>query len=179
MTPPEPRNFRQSRVEGLAAFNDARFSSTHVPICRWLPATNKRGGTKSRYRPARPDRRRETLSNDAVHFRAQIIWGRRELTGDDLATMVSTYQAWRGDKGAGAYAGFDGFGKSATKAEIAAHGHVLNPGRYVGAEEIEDDGEPFEKKMPYLVAKPHAQFAESAKLEQAIKANMRGPGYGN
>ena len=71
-----------------------------------------------------------------------------------------------------------GFCKSATTAEIAAHGHVLTPGRYVGAEEVEDDGEPFEEKMPGLVAELHAQFAESAKLEQAIKANLRGLGYG-
>ena len=56
----------------------------------------------------------------------------------------------------------------------AAHGHVLTPGRYVGAEAAEDDGEPFEEKMPRLVAELHAQFAESAKLEQAIKANLRG-----
>jgi type I restriction enzyme M protein len=59
-----------------------------------------------------------------------------------------------------------GFCKSATTAEIAAHGHVLTPGRYVGAEEVEDDGEPFEEKMPRLVAELHAQFAESAKLVQ-------------
>ncbi len=61
--------------------------------------------------------------------------------------------------------------------EIAAHGHVLTPGRYVGAEEVEDDGDPFEEKMPRLVAELNAQFAESAKLEQAIKANLRGLGY--
>ncbi len=68
--------------------------------------------------------------------------------------------------------------KSATSAESAAHGFVLTPGRYVGAEEIEDDGEPFTEKMPRLVAELHAQFAESAKLESAIKANMEKLGYG-
>lgn len=64
-------------------------------------------------------------------------------------------------------------------ADIAAHGHVLTPGRYVGAEEVKDDGEPFEEKMPHLVAELHAQFEESAKLEQAITANLKGLGYGN
>ena len=63
-------------------------------------------------------------------------------------------------------------------AEIAVHSHVLTPGRYVGAEEVEDDGDPFEEKMPRLVAELHAQFAEGAILEQAIKANLRGLGYG-
>ena len=62
-------------------------------------------------------------------------------------------------------------------AEIAAHGHVLTPGRYVGAEEVEDDGEPFEEKMPRLVAELNAQFAESAKLEKAIKKSLGGLGY--
>ena len=71
-----------------------------------------------------------------------------------------------------------GFCKSVTTAEIAAHGHVLTPGRYVGAEEVEVDGEPFEVKMPRLVAELEAQFAESAKLEQAIRDNLRGLGYG-
>ncbi len=71
------------------------------------------------------------------------------------------------------YQDIAGFCKSATTTEIAAHGHVLTPGRYVGAEEIEDDGESFSEKMPRLVAELNAQFAESAKLEQAIKANLK------
>ena len=72
-----------------------------------------------------------------------------------------------------------GFAKSAATAEIAAHGHVLTPGRYVGAEEVEDDAEPFEAKMTRLVAELNGQFVESAKLEKAIKANLGGLGYGS
>ena len=113
----------------------------------------------------------------------------RELTDADLQKIVSTYHAWRGDsdflprpQGEGRGAGDDyqdipGFCKSATTAEIAAHGFVLTPGRYVGAEEVEDDGDPFEEKVPRLVAELHAQFAESAKLEQAIKANLASLGF--
>lgn len=71
-----------------------------------------------------------------------------------------------------------GFCKSATTAEITAHGYVLTPGRYVGAEVVEDDGEPFEEKMPRLVAELNVQFAKSAKLEKLIKANLKGLGYG-
>ena len=70
-----------------------------------------------------------------------------------------------------------GFCKSATTAEIAAHGNVLTPGRYVGTEEVADDGDPFEEKMPRLIGELHAQFAESANLDQAIKANLRGLGH--
>ena len=51
-----------------------------------------------------------------------------------------------------------GFVKSATTAEIATHGFILTRGRYVGAVEVEDDGDPFEEKMPHLVAELHAQF---------------------
>ena len=106
----------------------------------------------------------------------------RELTDADLEKITSTYHAWRQAvpapiSPAAKYQDVPGFCKSATTAEIAAHGHVLTPGRYVGAEEVEDDGDPFEEKMPRLVAELHAQFTESAKLEQAIKANLGGLGY--
>jgi type I restriction enzyme M protein len=77
------------------------------------------------------------------------------------------------------YSDVPGFCKSATTAEIAAHGYVLTPGRYVGAEEVEDDGEPFEEKMPRLVAELNAQFCESAKLEKAIKERLSNLGYGS
>jgi type I restriction enzyme M protein len=102
----------------------------------------------------------------------------RELTDADLDKIVGTYHAWRGDKGAGKYKDVAGFCKSATTAEIATHGHVLTPGRYVGAEEVEDDGEPFAEKMARLVAELTGQFVEGAKLEKAIKANLKGLGYG-
>ena len=72
----------------------------------------------------------------------------------------------------GSYSDIPGFCKSVTTAEIAAHGHVLTPGRYVGAEEIEDDGEPFEKKMPRLVSELESQFAESARLQTEIRSHL-------
>ena len=91
--------------------------------------------------------------------------------------MLGTYHRWRQD-GAGTYEDVTGFCKSATTEEIRTHQHVLTPGRYVGAEEVEDDGEPFEEKMVRLVAKMEEQFAEGAKLEKAIRKNMRGLEYG-
>ena len=66
-----------------------------------------------------------------------------------------------------------GFCKTAKTEEIASHGYVLTPGRYVGAEEIEDDGEPFDEKMKRLTAKLEEQFTESAKLEAQIRKNLR------
>jgi type I restriction enzyme M protein len=71
------------------------------------------------------------------------------------------------------YADIAGFCKSVKLDEIRAHGHVLTPGRYVGAEEAEDDGEPFEDKMKRLTAMLEEQFAESARLEKAIRGNLK------
>ena len=60
----------------------------------------------------------------------------------------------------------------------AQHGHVLTPGRYVGAEALEDDDEAFPEKMKRLMAKLEEQFAEGARLEKAIRENLRKLGYG-
>jgi type I restriction enzyme M protein len=100
----------------------------------------------------------------------------RELSDDEIARIAGTYHAWRGE--AGAYADVPGSCKSATTGEIAEHGHVLTPGRYVGAEAAEDDGEPFDEKMARLMAALDEQFAESDRLQAAIRANLRGLGYG-
>ena len=86
----------------------------------------------------------------------------RELTDEDIAKIAGTYHAWRGDKGAGKYADVAGFCKSATLDDIRKHGHVLTPGRYVGAEAVEDDGEPFDEKMKRLAATLREQQDGSA-----------------
>jgi type I restriction enzyme M protein len=161
-------------VDCMVALPGQLFYSTQIPVCLWFLAKNKGAEAKRGFR----DRRRHTLFIDARKLGTLIDRVHRELTDSDLQKITTTYHAWRGDKDAGSYADIPGFCKSATTAEIAAHGHVLTPGRYVGAEEVEDDGEPFEEKMTRLVAGLNAQFAESAKLEQAIKANLRGLGYG-
>jgi type I restriction enzyme M protein len=77
-----------------------------------------------------------------------------------------------------AYTDVPGFCKSAALDEVRKHGHVLTPGRYVGAEAAEDDGEPFEDKMKRLAETLHEQQKEAAKLDAAIAANLKGLGYG-
>ncbi len=85
----------------------------------------------------------------------------------------------RGAGGEGTtYQDIPGFCKSATLEDIRKHGHVLTPGRYVGAEAAEDDGEPFEEKMKRLTATLREQQAEAAKLDAAIAANLKELGYG-
>jgi type I restriction enzyme M protein len=70
------------------------------------------------------------------------------------------------------YEDVPGFCKAATLDEIRGHNHILTPGRYVGAAEVEDDGEPFEERMERLMAQLEEQFAESARLEVAIRQNL-------
>ena len=171
-------------VDCMVALPGQLFYSTQIPVCLWFL-------TKTKSAAKRRKRKGETLFIDARKLGTLIDRVHRELTDIDVGKIVSTYRAWRGDSGVGfqpakkhdkqdahpTYADIPGFCKSATTEEIAAHRHVLTPGRYVGAEEIEDDGEPFEEKMPRLVADLHAQFAESAKLEKLIKKNLKDLGY--
>jgi type I restriction enzyme M protein len=101
----------------------------------------------------------------------------RELGDADVARIARAYHAWRGEKDAGTYEGVAGFCKSATLEEVRAHGVVLTPGRYVGAEDVEEDDEPFEVKMKRLTAKLGGEFAEGRRLEAEITKNLRGLGY--
>ena len=158
-------------VDCMVALPGQLFYSTQIPVCLWFLARNKKNG---RFR----DRRGETLFIDARKLGTLIDRVHRELTDDDIQKIAGTYHAWRGDKDAGTYEDILGFCKAAKLDDIAAHGYVLTPGRYVGAAEVEDDDEPFDEKMKRLVATLNEQFAESAKLEKAIKANLKGLGYG-
>lgn len=103
----------------------------------------------------------------------------RDLSDEDIQKIANTYHAWRGDKGCKVeYADIAGFCKSATLDDIRGHGHILTPGRYVGAAEVEDDGEPFEDKMARLTAELREQTQQSAKLDELIWANLKDIGYG-
>ena len=95
----------------------------------------------------------------------------------DIAKIAATYHAWRGEKEAGDYADVPGFCKSATIDDIRKHDHVLTPGRYVGAQAAEDDGEPFEEKMQRLAAQWHEQQLEAVKLDAMIGINLNKLGY--
>ncbi|OGH57654.1 MAG: N-6 DNA methylase [Candidatus Lindowbacteria bacterium RIFCSPLOWO2_12_FULL_62_27] len=158
-------------VDCMVAMPGQLFYSTQIPVCLWFIARNK---ADKRFR----ERRGETLFIDARKLGRLIDRVHRELTTEDVARIAGTYHAWRGDKGAGKYADVAGFCKAAKADEIGKHSHVLTPGRYVGAEEIEDDGEPFEEKMKRLTSELSKQFTESARLEKEIYKNIKGLGYG-
>jgi type I restriction enzyme M protein len=152
-------------VDCMVALPGQLFYSTQIPVCLWFLARSKRNG---RFR----DRRGQTLFIDARKLGTLVDRVHRELADAEIARIAGTYHAWRGDPDAGAYADVPGFCKSATLEEIRTHGHILTPGRYVGAEVEEDNGEPFEEKMKRLVAQLREQQAEAVRLDAAIAANL-------
>jgi type I restriction enzyme M protein len=166
-------------VDCMVALPGQLFYSTQIPVCLWFLARNKKNG---RFR----DRRGETLFIDARKLGTMADRTHRELTDVDIAKIANTYHAWRGDPVGAAqaatqpatYSDIPGFCKSATLDDIRKHGHVLTPGRYVGAEAAEDDSEPFEEKMKRLAATLRQEQAEAATLDAAIAANLMELGYG-
>jgi len=159
-------------VDCMVAMPGQLFYSTQIPVCLWFLTRDKRN------RGLR-DRRGETLFIDARKMGSMISRVQRELTDADIATIAGAYHAWRGDKGAGAFGEIPGFCKSADLDLIRKHGHVLTPGRYVGAEEVEDDGVSLDEKMKHLGALLRVQQAEGIRLDAAINANLKGLGYGD
>jgi len=175
-------------VDCMVALPGQLFYSTQIPVCLWFIARDKKNG---RFR----DRRGETLFIDARKLGTMIDRVHRELTEDDISRVAGTYHAWRlpaprtlrqagGDVGAmhasplREYEDIPGFCKAATIEDIRKHGHILTPGRYVGAAAVEDDGEPFEEKMARLTAALREQTEQSARLDQIIWANLEDIGYG-
>ena len=173
-------------VDCMVALPGQLFYSTQIPVCLWFIARDKKN---SRFR----DRRGETLFIDARKLGTLIDRVHRELTYDDISKIADTYHAWRGDN-VGAdlrvspdaqantqvrtYEDIPGFCKSATTDDIRGHNYILTPGRYVGAAEVEDDGEPFEEKMAKLTAALREQTEQAKKLDQLIWANLEDIGYG-
>jgi len=156
-------------VDCMIALPAQLFYGSQIPACLWFLAREKRN---SKFR----DRRRQTLFIDARKMGHMVDRVHREFSDEDISRIAGTYHAWRGEADTGAYQDILGFCKSATTEEIATHNYVLTPGRYVGAEDIEDDNEPFEEKVAQLTEKLEEQFAESARLEALIKESLKGLG---
>ena len=151
-------------VDCMVALPGQLFYSTQIPACLWFLARDRK-------------RRGEILFIDARKLGGMVDRTHRELSDDDIARIAETYHAWRGGKDADGYADIPGFCKSASLEEVRRHGHVLTPGRYVGAAPQADDGEPFEAKMQRLVADLRAQQAEGARLDVAIAENLEALGF--
>jgi len=155
----------------MVAMPGQLFYSTQIPVCLWF-LTRFKGSNRFH------DRRGHILFIDARKLGTMVDRTHKELSPEDIQRIAGTYHAWRGDPKAGEYEDAPGFCKSATRDEVAANGYVLTPGRYVGAEEIEDDGEPFDEKMKRLTAELGQQMQESSRLDDEIRKNLKGLGYG-
>ena len=183
-------------VDCMVALPGQLFYSTQIPACLWFLARDKSGKSPSpsigeggggRFR----DRRGQVLFIDARKLGRMVDRTHRELTDEEIARIAGTYHTWRGTlssplppgegggEGTGTceYQDIPGFCKSATLEEIRKHGHVLTPGRYVGAEAQEDDGEPFAEEMRRLVVQLREQQAEARSLDEAISKNLKELGY--
>jgi type I restriction enzyme M protein len=144
------------------------FYNTMIPACLWFLARDR---TNHKFR----NRSNEILFIDARKLGIMINRRNKEFSPEDIAKIASTYHAWRGE--GGVYEDQPGFCKAATMDEVRANNYVLMPGRYVGTEEAEDDGIPFEEKMNALTAQLAEQFARGNELQQRIRENLKGIGY--
>lgn len=158
-------------LDCMIALPGQLFYSTQIPACLWFLSRDKSGG---KFR----DRNHRVLFIDARKLGRMIDRTHRELTDEEVNTIAKTYHAWRAEKDSGTYEDIAGFCKEATLDEIRKHHHILTPGRYVGSEAQEGADEPFEDRMRFLVATLEELFAEDAQLENEIRNNLRGLGYG-
>ncbi len=156
-------------VEVMVALPGQLFFNTQIPACLWFLAKQK---------TARPG---EVLFIDARKLGTSVSRVQIELSDADIERIAQTVADWRGeplDVGGeiSEYADVPGFCRSVPLAEIAEHGHVLTPGRYVGAEEVEDNDEAFADKMHKLTEKLAEQMAKGAELDRLIRRKLGGVG---
>ena len=159
------------RVDCMVALPGQLFYSTQIPACLWFLAKDKSAN-------GHRDRRGETLFIDARKLGRMVDRTRREFTAKDIARITDVYHRWRAKpeavaaNGWEAYADEPGFCRSAGLADVAKHGFVLTPGRYVGAEDVEDDGIGFAERFGDLRTRLAEQFAEGKLLEARIEAAL-------
>ena len=148
-------------VDCIVALPDKLFYTTGIPVCIWFFNRDKK-------------HKGQTLFIDARKMGEMVNRRLRELSDEDIKKISSTYISWQNEEN---YEDIQGFCKVASIDEIREHDFILTPGRYVGIEEVEDDGEPFEKKMDRLTSALAEQFRKSRELEYEIRKQLGGIGY--
>jgi type I restriction enzyme M protein len=158
-------------VSCMIALPTQLFRSTGISVCVWFFAKDKMAGDKGTI-----DRTGQVLFIDASNLGYMVDRAERALSDEDIAKIAGTFHSWRGTKSADeaglTYEDVPGFCKSATLAEIKAADYALTPGRYVGAPEAADDGEPVEEKIARLTKDLFEQFEESARLERVVRDQL-------
>lgn len=159
-------------VECIVALPPQLFYGTQIPVCLWFLTRTKgsinRHGRTTRVRPD------ETLFIDARKLGIMATRTLREFSDDDVLRVADAYHSWRGSEASAdmPYQDVPGFCRSVTTAEIAEHGYILTPGRYVGAEDVEDDGEPLDEKVARLTTEIRDGFTRRAELQQRVLAAL-------
>jgi type I restriction enzyme M protein len=151
-------------VDCMVALPTQLFYNTQIPACLWFLARNR---TNHKFR----NRKGEILFIDARNTGALISRKNKAFTEEDISKISEVYHNWRNIDGK--YEDIQGFCKSATLKEVEENNYVLTPGRYVGTEDIEDDGISFEDKVAEISQKLSAHFQESIDLQERIKQNLK------
>lgn len=147
-------------VECIVAMPTQLFYTTQIPVSLWFLAKNKKQKGK-------------TLFIDARKMGTMVTRKLRELTDEDITKIADTYNAYAD----GTLEDAKGFCAVVTTEEIAKQDYILTPGRYVGIEEQQEDGEPFEEKMARLTGELSELFDQSHKLEAEIRQKLGAIGY--
>ncbi len=159
-------------VEVMVALPPQLFFNTQIPACLWFLAKDKSKGGR--------DRRGEVLFIDARKLGRMDTRVTRVFDDEDVQRIASTVHRWRQSGEAGSdepNADVPGFCRAVKLAEIAEHGYVLTPGRYVGAEATDDDDEAFNEKMERLTAQLAEQMAKGTELDMEIRGKLGALGY--
>lgn len=156
-------------VEAIVALPDKLFYSTAIPVCLWIINRNKKEHGKFR------NREKEILFINAHNMGMMIDRRHRELGNEDINKIAETYHNWRNTEGN--YEDVKGFCKAATIEEVRENEYILTSGRYVGIEDVEEDGIPFEEKMSHLTSELRELFTKSHGLEEEIRINLLGMGF--
>jgi type I restriction enzyme M protein len=156
----------ENLVDCIVALPEKLFFNAGIPVCLWFIS-------KDRASKGHRNRRGEVLFIDARKLGEMATRTLRVLSNEDIEKITSTYHDWRNLKPAAEYEDVAGFCKSAKIEEVATHGYVLTPGRYVGAAAIEDDGEPIQDKLNRLRADLLAEFDEADRLEKVIRERLQ------
>jgi type I restriction enzyme M protein len=151
-------------VDCIVAMPGQLFYTTGIPVSLWIMRKGKGENTRGK-----------VLFIDARNLGHMVDRRTKELSEEDIKKIADTYHNW---KDGNDYEDVQGFCKSTCIEEIAEHDYVLTPGRYVGIEEIEDDGVPFDEKMEAFTSELGELFAKSRRLEEEIRKNLGGIGYG-
>ncbi len=152
-------------VDCIVQLSGQLFANTQIPCVLWFLSRNRGGGGGFR------KRKDEILFIDGRHLGSLIPGSRKQkqLSDEEIDKIATVYRHFRC---VGTPPEVPGFCRAATIEDVRGHKYALTPGRYVGAENGGEDEEPFEEKMPRLIAALNAQFEESAKLEHAIRESL-------